>query len=163
MTEMLFGGNLILRIAVGIAAGILLALAWPGAAKDAMLFGQLFVQALKAVAPVLVLFLVAAALANHHKDSQARLAPIVTLYLAGTLSAAFIAVVMSMLFPTTLILNVTEVALDPPQGIGEVLKQLLSKMIDNPVSAIMNGNFIGILIWGVALGLGMRHASDGSR
>jgi serine/threonine transporter len=163
MTEILFGGNLILRIAVGIAAGILLALAWPGAAKDAMLFGQLFVQALKAVAPVLVLFLVAAALANHHKDGQARLAPIVTLYLAGTLSAAFVAVVMSMLFPTTLILNVTDVALDPPQGIGEVLKQLLTKMIDNPVSAIMNGNFIGILIWGVALGLGMRHASDGSR
>ena len=70
ITEKLFGGNLILRIAIGIAAGILLALAWPSAAKSAMLFGTLFVQALKAVAPVLVLFLVAAALAKKHKGGN---------------------------------------------------------------------------------------------
>ena len=157
------GGNLILRIAVGIAAGIVLALAWPDAAKAAMLFGTLFVQALKAVAPVLVLVLVAAALAAHREGGHAPLRPIVILYLAGTLSAAFIAVVMSMLFPTTLVLNVTDLALDPPQGIGQVLNNLLFKMVDNPVSAIMNGNFIGILIWGVALGLGMRQASPASR
>jgi len=162
-TEKFFGGNLILRIAVGIGAGILLALAWPSAAKSAMLFGTLFVQALKAVAPILVLLLVAAALARHHKGSQARLRPIVVLYLAGTLSAAFIAVVMSMIFPTTLLLAVTEVSMDPPQGIGQVLNNLLFKLVDNPVSAIMNGNFIGILVWGVALGLGMRHASEASR
>ena len=162
-TEKFFGGNLILRIAAGIAAGILLALAWPSAAKSAMLFGTLFVQALKAVAPILVLLLVAAALARHHKGSQARLRPIVVLYLAGTLSAAFIAVVMSMIFPTTLLLAVTDVSMDPPQGIGQVLNNLLFKLVDNPISAIMNGNFIGILVWGVALGLGMRHASDLSR
>jgi len=162
-TEKFFGGNLILRIAAGIAAGILLALAWPSAAKSAMLFGTLFVQALKAVAPILVLLLVAAALARHHKGSQARLRPIVVLYLAGTLSAAFIAVVMSMIFPTTLLLAVTDVSMDPPQGIGQVLNNLLFKLVDNPISAIMNGNFIGILVWGVALGLGMRHASDASR
>jgi serine/threonine transporter len=70
---------------------------------------------------------------------------------------------MSMLFPTTLVLNVTDLALDPPQGIGQVLNNLLFKLVDNPVSAIMNGNFIGILIWGVALGLGMRQASAASR
>ena len=162
-TEKLFGGNLILRIAIGIGAGILLALAWPTAARSAMLFGTLFVQALKAVAPVLVLFLVAAALAKKHKGGQAQLRPIVVLYLAGTLSAAFIAVVMSMIFPTTLVLAVTDAALDPPQGIGQVLNNLLFKLVDNPVSAIMNGNFIGILVWGVALGLGMRHATDASR
>ena len=163
ITDKLFGGNLILRIAIGIAAGILLELAWPSAAKSAMLFGTLFVQALKAVAPVLVLFLVAAALAKKHKGGQAQLRPIVVLYLAGTLSAAFIAVVMSMIFPTTLVLAVTDVAMDPPQGIGQVLNNLLFKLVDNPVSAIMNGNFIGILVWGVALGLGMRHATDASR
>jgi serine/threonine transporter len=161
--EKFFGGNLILRIAIGIAAGIVLALAWPDAAKAAMLFGTLFVQALKAVAPVLVLVLVAAALAAHREGGHAPLTPIVVLYLAGTLSAAFVAVVMSMLFPTTLVLNVTDLALDPPQGIGQVLNNLLFKMVDNPVSAIMNGNFIGILIWGVALGLGMRQASAASR
>jgi len=162
-SEKLFGGNLIVRIAIGIGAGIALALVWPAAAKSAMLFGKLFVAALKAVAPVLVLFLVAAALAKKSNGSQVQLRPIVLLYLVGTLSAAFIAVAMSMIFPTTLILTMSDVAMDPPQGIGQVLNGLLFKLVDNPVSAIMNGNFIGILVWGIAIGLGMRHASDASR
>ena len=162
-TERFFGGNLVLRIAVGIVAGVILAYTWPDAAKSAMLLGNLFVQALKAVAPVLVLVLVASALANQETGSHARLRPIVILYLIGTFSAAFLAVIMSKLFPTTLILTVSDVSLDQPQGIGEVLQNLLFKLVDNPVSAIMNGNFIGILVWGVALGLAMRHAADSSR
>jgi serine/threonine transporter len=163
VTAFFFGGNLIRRIAIGIVAGIALALAWPEAAGFAMLVGNLFVQALKAVAPVLVLVLVASALANQSAGSNANLRPIVLLYLVGTLSAAFLAVMMSTLFPTTLILTVTDVAINPPQGIGEVLNNLLFKLVDNPVSAVMNGNFIGILVWGIALGLTMRHASDSSR
>lgn len=161
--ETFFGGNLILRIGIGIAAGIALALVWPEAAASAMLFGDLFVQALKAVAPVLVLVLVASALANQRRGHNAQLRPIVVLYLVGTFSAAFLAVMMSALFPTTLTLSVAEIALDPPQGIGEVLRDLLYKIVDNPVAAIINGNFIGILVWGVAIGLTMRHASDASR
>lgn len=158
-----FGGNLILRIAIGIVAGVILALVWPDAARAAMLLGQLFVAALKAVAPVLVLVLVAAALANQQRGGQANLRPIVVLYLIGTLTAAFIAVALSMLFPTTLALTMPEVVQAAPQGIGEVLNNLLFKLVDNPVTAIMNGNFIGILVWGVAIGLAMRHASDASR
>ncbi len=161
--EKFFGGNLILRIAVGIGAGILLALAWPDAASSAMLLGNLFVQALKAVAPVLVLVLVASALANQKPGTHAQLRPVVFLYLVGTFSAAFLAVLMSKLFPTTLILTVSDVAINPPQGIGEVLNNLLFKIVDNPGSASLNGNFIGILVWGVAIGLAMRHASDASR
>jgi len=163
LSEKFFGGNLVLRIAVGIAAGVALALAWPEAASSAMLLGNLFVQALKAVAPVLVLVLVAAALANQEPGSHAQLRPVVILYLIGTFSAAFLAVFMSKLFPTTLILAVSDVTITPPQGIGEVLNNLLFKLVDNPVSAIMNGNFIGILVWGIALGLTMRHATDSSR
>ncbi len=163
IAEKFFGGNLVLRIAVGIVAGVLLALAWPDAASSAMLLGNLFVQALKAVAPVLVLVLVASALANQQAGTHAELRPIVVLYLIGTFSAAFLAVLMSKIFPTTLILAVSEVGINPPQGIGEVLNNLLFKLVDNPVSAVMNGNFIGILVWGIALGLTMRHASDASR
>ncbi len=163
VTELLFGGNLVLRIAIGIGIGIGLALLWPDAAKASMLFGNLFVQALKAVAPILVLVLVASALANQKPGHHAQLRPIVVLYLVGTLSAAFLAVMMSTLFPTVLTLSVSDVAINPPQGIGEVLNNLLFKIVDNPVSAVMNGNFIGILVWGVALGLAMRHANDGSR
>jgi serine/threonine transporter len=161
--RLLFGGNLVLRIAMGIVVGVLLAFLWPDAAKSAMLLGNLFVQALKAVAPILVLVLVASALANQTPGHQANLRPIVLLYLIGTLSAAFLAVFMSMIFPTTLTLTATDVAINPPQGIGEVLNNLLFKIVDNPVSAVMNGNFIGILVWGIALGLTMRQASDGSR
>ena len=163
LVETFFGGNLVLRIAIGIAVGIVLAFAWPDAAKSAMLLGNLFVNALKAVAPVLVLVLVSSALANQKPGHHAQLRPIVILYLVGTFSAAFLAVLVSFAFPTTLTLDVTDQVLSPPQGIGEVLNNLLFKIVDNPVSAVMNGNFIGILMWGVALGLTMRHASDTSR
>ena len=163
IVELFFGGNLVLRIAMGIVAGIGLALISPAAAKSAGLLGTLFVQALKAVAPILVLVLVASALANQKPGHHAHLRPIVILYLIGTFSAAFLAVVMSTVFPTTLTLVVPDVAMSPPQGIGEVLNNLLFKIVDNPVSAVMNGNFIGILVWGVAIGLAMKQASDASR
>ncbi len=161
--DKLFGGNLILRIAFGIVAGVILAYLWPDAAKSAMLLGNLFVQALKAVAPILVLVLVASALANQKAGHHAQLRPIVVLYLIGTLSAAFLAVTLTFIFPTVLTLTVSDVAMSPPQGIAEVLNNLLFKIVDNPVSAVMNGNFIGILVWGVAIGLAMRHAKDESR
>lgn len=156
-------GNLVLQIAIGIVAGIILALLWPDGANSAMLLGQLFVGALKAVAPVLVLVLVAAALANQEDGQSAHMRPIVALYLVGTFSAALLAVAVSSVFPTTLTLTIPEEILDPPQGITEVLRNLLFKLVDNPVNAIMSGNFIGILVWGIALGLGMRYASEASR
>jgi serine/threonine transporter len=163
LVERFMGGNLVLRIAAGILLGILLALMSKEAAGTAMLFGNLFVQALKAVAPVLVLVLVASAIANQESGSQAELRPIVMLYLVGTFCAAFLAVMMSTLFPTTLVLSVTDLDLNPPQGIGQVLNNLLFKLVDNPVSAIANGNFIGILVWGLALGLGLRHSAETTR
>ena len=161
--EKVFSGSLVRQIAAGIAAGIALAVLWPSGASAAMLLGNLFVLALKAVAPVLVLVLVASALANQEAGKSAHMQPIVVLYLAATFSAALLAVIVSELFPTTLILSVTEVSLQAPQGIVEVLRNLLFKIVDNPVNAIMTGNFIGILVWGIAIGLGMRHASGSSR
>jgi len=163
LMEKTFGGNLVLRIGVGIVAGISLALLAPDAARTAMLLGNLFVQALKAVAPVLVLVLVASALANQKSLHQAQMRPIVVLYLVGTFSAAFLAVMMSFAFPTTLALSTTDVSIVPPQGIVEVLQNLLFKLVDNPVNALMSGNYIGILVWGIALGLGLRHAAESSK
>jgi serine/threonine transporter len=151
------------QIAIGIAAGIALLLISPKAAANTMLLGDLFVQALKAVAPVLVLVLVASALANQQGEHPTQMRPIILLYLVGTFSAALLAVVMSMAFPTTLTLNVAELGVTPPSGIVQVLKNLLLKLVDNPVSALMDGNYIGILVWGVALGLGLRRASQSSR
>jgi len=157
------GANLVLQISVGIAAGVAVALISPETGRSMMVLGNLFVQALKAVAPVLVLVLVASALCNQVKGSQSQMRPIVVLYLLGTLSAAFLAVLMSNIFPTTLTLTIAEEGLNPPQGIGQVLNNLVFKLVDNPVNAILTGNFIGILVWGVALGLALRHSADATK
>jgi len=159
----LASGNLILQIGIGIVAAILLSLVAPSWAANAMLLGQLFVAALKAVAPVLVLVLVASALANQKSTHTAQMRPIVALYLVGTFSAALLAVTMSALFPTTLTLVVTATDLAPPEGIAEVLNNLLFKLVDNPVNAILTGNYIGILVWGIALGLLLRRSAESTR
>lgn len=156
-------GSLVVQISIGLAAGIVLSLVSPGAAKASMLLGNLFVQALKAVAPILVLVLVASAIANRRASHTSQLRPIVFMYLAGTVAAALLAVTMSTLFPTTLALQMTDVSANAPQGIAEVLGALLQKLVDNPVSAIQNGNFIGILVWGVLLGIFLHHAADSTR
>ena len=160
LIQKIMNANLIPQIAVGIVLGILLVQVSVDLATSSMIFGELFVAALKAVAPVLVLVLVAAAIANQDKEKSANLRPVVMLYLIGTISGAFLAVAVSTLFPTVLTLNVTDLNLEAPQGILEVLNNLVFKLIDNPVHAIGSGNYIGILVWGVALGMGLRHSAD---
>jgi serine/threonine transporter len=159
----IMSGSLVLQIAIGIVAGFALSLISPEAAKGSMLLGNLFVQALKAVAPVLVLVLVSAAIANRKASHTSQLRPIVLLYLVGTIAAALLAVTMSTIFPTTLTLQVTDYSASAPQGITEVLGGLLSKLVDNPVNAILTGNFIGILVWGVLLGVFLHHAAEATR
>ena len=159
----IMSGSLVAQIGVGIVAGIALSQLAPDAAVASMLLGNLFVSALKAVAPVLVLVLVAAAIANRKVSHTAQMRPIVGMYLVGTFAAALLAVTVSKLFPTTLTLQVTDVTNTAPQGIAEVLGTLLNKLVDNPVSAIQNGNFIGILVWGVLLGMFLHGAADTTR
>ena len=156
-------GSLVLQIAIGIVAGVALSLISTDTAKASMLLGSLFVQALKAVAPVLVLVLVAAAIANRRASHTAQMRPIVAMYLVGTVAAALLAVTMSTLFPTTLALQVSDLDASAPQGITEVLGGLLLKLVDNPITAIQNGNYIGILVWGVLLGIFLHHAAESTR
>ena len=159
----IMSGSLVLQIAIGIVAGVALSLVSPSAAGSAMLLGNLFVSALKAVAPVLVLVLVASAIANRRVSHTSQMRPIVAMYLIGTIAAALLAVVMSKLFPTTLALQTAGIEASPPQGIMEVLGGLLLKLVDNPLNAIMSGNFIGILVWGVLLGIFLHHAAEATR
>ncbi|WP_261815395.1 serine/threonine transporter SstT [Vibrio gallicus] len=149
-------GNLVMQILIGILAGAVLATFAPSAAIKVGLLGGLFVGALKAVAPILVFILVAASIANQKKNQHTYMRPIVVLYLVGTFLAALTAVGLSFLFPTTLTLVESAT---PPQGITEVLHTLLFKVVDNPVNALMTGNYIGILAWGIGLGLALHHAS----
>lgn len=156
--------SLVTQIVIGLVAGTLLALASPEAGAAAGLLGTVFVSALKAVAPVLVLVLVAAAIANHRRGAQSGIRPILLLYIVGTFTAALVAVLASFAFPTTLRLALPDdIALTPPDGIGQVLHTLLMQVVDNPVNALMTGNYIGLLAWGIGLGLALRHASDGTR
>ncbi|MCV0429095.1 MAG: serine/threonine transporter SstT [Roseibium sp.] len=153
-------GSLVSQIIVGLTAGVLLAAVWPEAGMAAGLLGDFFVDALKAIAPVLVLILVCAAITNHKKGSQARMGPVVSLYMLATFSAALLAVVASFMFPVTLQLTGTPEIMTAPGGLGEVLKNILLRMVDNPVNAIAHANYIGILAWAIGFGLVLRHAND---
>lgn len=152
-------GNLVLQILAGIVLGIGLATVSPDKAQSVGLIGNLFVGALKAVAPILVFILVAASIANQKKNQHTYMRPIVVLYLFGTFAAALTAVLLSFMFPTTLTLVAGAEGATPPQGISEVIQTLLYKLVDNPVNALMSANYIGILAWAVGLGLALHHAS----
>ena len=159
----LASGSLVLQILVGILAGITLAVVAPDKATSVSLLGSLFVKALKAVAPILVFVIVASSIANQKKGGHTNMKSIVVLYLCGTFMAALVAVTLSFLFPTQMTLVTNSASANPPGNIGEVLNTLLFKIVDNPVSALSTGNFIGILAWAIALGLAFQHASDATR
>ncbi|MEH7223827.1 serine/threonine transporter SstT [Bacillus sp. JJ1566] len=152
--------SLVKRILAGIVVGILLALVVPEGAKWVTIFGSLFVGALKAVAPVLVLFLVIDAIAKHRSGTQTNIKSIIGLYAIGTFLAGLIAVLASFIFPVklTLVEGAGDVA--PPSGILEVLQTLLFNVVDNPINALMNANYIGILAWAIVFGIAIKNAND---
>lgn len=153
--------SLIKRILVFLVFGAVLGviapnLTWLG------IFGQLFVGALKAVAPILVFFLVIAALTNAHADGSMK--TIMLLYVLCTFIAALVAVIASYLFPIELTLEGLEAAdKASPEGVGEVLSTLIMNLVANPVDALVNANYLGILAWGVLLGVALRIASEATK
>ncbi|OSI17957.1 serine/threonine transporter SstT [Neisseria dentiae] len=156
--------SLVQQIVVGLVLGMVLAWLSPSAGLAAGLLGSLFVGALKAVAPVLVFVLVTAAIAQHQKGSEAHIKPIILLYAIGTFSAALCAVIAGFVFPTEIALvNAGNVDTTPPSGIVEVMKTLLMNLVSNPVGAIANANYIGILAWAIVLGFALRNASENTR
>ena len=150
--------SLVKRIIAGLIVGIVLGMVIPNAAVIGLL-GNLFVGALKAIAPLLVFFLVMHSLANKQDTAESNMKHIILLYLISTFLAALTAVAASFLFPSTLALGAGAEG-SAPEGIAEVLKTLLMNIVDNPVSALMNANYIGVLAWAVVLGLAMRNAGE---
>ncbi|MCZ3383316.1 serine/threonine transporter SstT [Kosakonia sp. SOY2] len=163
LLQRLIDGSLVKQILIGLILGILLAWISTPAAIATGILGTLFVSALKAVAPVLVLMLVMASIAGHQQGQKTRLRPVLVLYLLGTFTAALTAVLVSFLFPSTLQLVPGANDVTPPSGIVEVLRGLLTSMIANPVTAIMNANYIGILVWAVGLGFALRHSNESTK
>ncbi len=155
--------SLVSQIVVGLLAGALLAALAPQAALSAGFVGTLFVAALKAVAPPLVFLLVASAIASHKRGQPTHIRPVLLLYLVSTMAAALVGVAASFLFPSTLLLSGAGVDASAPGGIGEVLAALLASLLSNPVQALLDANFIGILAWAIGLGLALRHGSETTR
>ena len=154
--------SLVLRILCGLILGVILGLAAPQATPVALL-GDLFVGALKAVAPILVLFLVMTALSRHQEGQKTNMSRVIVLYLLGTFIDGCVAVVTSFLFPVTLELTAAQEQTAAPGGIGEVLHTLLMNLVATPVAALVNANYLGILAWAVLLGVALRKAEPGTK
>ena len=151
---------LVKRILVGLVLGAILGLTIPGATGISIL-GDVFVSALKAIAPLLVFFLVISSLCNAGNSHGGVIKTVIILYMFSTVLAAVIAVFTSMAFPVKLTLA-TAAATDTaaPQGIAEVLNNLLLNVVANPVSSLVNANYVGILTWAILLGLALRTANN---
>ena len=154
--------SLVKRIIVGLIVGIILGLTVPQATVISLL-GDLFVGALKAIAPLLVLFLVMEALSKQEQGQKTNMTRVIVLYLLGTFLAGCIAVVASFLFPVSLTLGESVTDTVAPGGVGEVLQNLLMNLVSNPIESISTANYIGILAWAVLLGIALRKASPGMK
>ena len=155
--------SLVLRIICGLIIGIILGLVIPKVTVIALL-GDLFVGALKAIAPLLVFFLVMSSLAHMGEGQKTNMGFIVMLYMLGNVMSALVSVAACKLFPVTLTL--AEAAgedMAPPSGVGEVLKNLLMNVVSNPVGSIVNANYIGILAWACIFGIALKAASDSTK
>lgn len=155
--------SLIWQIVIGMVIGALVGSILPAESPTIGIIGilgSLFVGALKAVAPFLVFILVTAAVSQHNRGSQTHIRPILVMYLLGTFGAAVAAVAASFMFPSTLTLvQPTGITSAPPSGIAEVMRNLLMNLVANPVNALSNANYIGILAWALLLGFALRRAS----
>ena len=158
--------SLIWRIVIGLVIGAVLGVCSQAFAWDQImiidLLGTLFVSALKAVAPILVFFLVLSALAN--AKTAGSMKTVILLYIVSTILSAFIAVLVSFIFPVDITLaNPPEDVAASPEGIGAVLLTLVTNVFSNPVDALMKGNFIGILAWAIVLGIALRSARQSTK
>ncbi|HHE9971904.1 TPA: serine/threonine transporter SstT [Haemophilus influenzae] len=169
--SLLFQGSLVKRIAAGLVLGIVVALISAplqetigfNLAEKVGVLGTIFVKALRAVAPILIFFLVMAALANRKIGTKSNMKEIIVLYLLGTFLAAFVAVIAGFAFPTEVVFAAKEDSSSAPQAVGQVLLTLILNVVDNPLNAIFKANFIGVLAWSIGLGLALRHASDATK
>nr|WP_296264177.1 serine/threonine transporter SstT [uncultured Merdimonas sp.] len=156
--------SLVKRIICGLIIGIILGLTVPQASAISIL-GDLFVGALRGVAPILVFFLIMSSLCHMGEGQKTNMKMIVVLYLVGNVVAAACAVIASRLFPVVLTFSESTDTSDvtPPSGVTEVITNLLMNLVDNPVNALINANFIGILAWAIIFGIALKGASAGTK
>lgn len=151
----------IMQVILGLVIGILIALVYPYDKTVIPTFGTIFVSALKAMAPILVFVLVSSAIAGHTKGTKTNMTPVIVVYFVSMALASLLALIVSYIFPTTFpSLANTTAGVTPPQGISEVLLNFIMQAVDNPVNALLNGNYVAILVWGITFGLMFRVAHE---
>ncbi|MDR0437972.1 MAG: serine/threonine transporter SstT [Bacteroidales bacterium] len=157
------GMSLVKRILIGLILGIILALTLGEHVVFVAIFGNLFVGALKAIAPILVFVLVMSAICRHQSGTKTNLKAFVALSFIGIFSAAILGVTASFMFPTKLELSgIDAIEVAAPSGITEVLHNILMNLVDNPIRALANGNYIGILTWSILLGIALQKTANDS-
>lgn len=149
--------SLVVKISIGLVLGVILGITLPQFSSIGIL-GDIFVGALKAIAPILVFFLVISSVAKASNTVSKKFRTVVFLYILSTLLASVLAVLVSNLFPVTLEL-VDAVSNEAPKGIAQVFSNILSNIVQNPVQAIMSANYIGILTWAIILGLALKQVN----
>lgn len=154
--------SLIQQIFIGLILGIIIGFTSSTTAHALQLLGDIFVNGLKAIAPVLVFFLIMSAISKYKTstENQSAIRPILVLYLLGTFAASVVAVIVSFIFPITISSLPAAAVQSSPSNILDVLHSLVMKMVDNPVDALVSANYIGILFWGLVFGFALRHTSD---
>ena len=151
----------IMQVIIGLILGIIIALIYPHDTTVMPALGSLFVSALKAIAPLLVFVLVSSAIARHNKGTKTNMKPVIVVYFFSMILASVLALSMTYIFPVTFP-TLADAAQDiaPPQGISEVLINFVMQAVDNPVNALLRGNYVAILVWGITFGLMFRVAHE---
>lgn len=158
LLEFLKDLSLLKRIAIGILLGIICGIFLPHL-TFITIFGSLFVGALKAIAPILVFVLILASISQHDSENKSYLKPVITLYLAATLCASVVAVFASFIFPVKIALQHITNQQAAPQSINEVLNTILTNIVQNPLQAMIEGNYLAVLFWSALIGFALRLAS----
>lgn len=154
--------NLMLRILGGIILGTILALLVPNIAGISML-GTLFVGALKSIAPILVAVLVASSISRANQGLGSRFRVVIALYLVSTLMAAILSVLAIRIFPVDVLLRgaVSETQTAPGQ-LTDIFHNIIQNLMTNPLSAIINANYLSILLWAIVIGLALKSLASPS-
>ena len=153
----------IMQIVLGMIFGIIIAYLVPQGQSFITMLGDLFVSGLKAIAPLLVFVLVSASIARHKQGADAKLKPILVLYVLAMALSAATALIMTRIFPSTFSVLATQAVAETPQDVSTVLVGCIKKAVDNPVNALISGNYLAILLWGILFGILFRKANDATK
>ncbi|MCO6521373.1 MAG: cation:dicarboxylase symporter family transporter, partial [Snodgrassella sp.] len=159
----LFKSNLIVRMLVCMIIGAFIAAFLPQYGVKLEFLGRVFIQALRAAAPMLVFVLVISSIVNNKFDNVSSIKSVAWLYAVTVLISAILASTVSYLYPLHLVMDVPPISEKPPEGVAEILMNIILKFVDNPIDALANGNFLSILAWSTALGIALRQSSEATK